>query len=70
MSVIAGLGRLKQSGKDLRVAWQAVQAAWQDENCRHFQESHMEPLLARLRAVEQAMAHMASILQQARHDCE
>lgn len=70
MSMSASVGKLKQAEKDLRIRWGEVKTAWQDDNSRHFQEDRIEPLLARLRAVELAMTHMASVLQQARHDCE
>ncbi len=70
MSVTAGLGKLKQAAKDLRIQWAEVRSAWQDDNSRRFQEDRIEPLLARLRMVELAMAQMASVLQQARRDCE
>lgn len=70
MSVTAGLGKLKEAAKDLRAQWNEVKGCWQDENTRHFQENHIEPLLARLRMVELAMGHIASVLQQARRDCE
>jgi len=70
MSVTAGLGKLRHAAKDLRWQWAEVQSAWRDENCRLFQEKHIEPLLARLHAVELALGHMGSVLQQARHDCE
>ncbi len=70
MSVTAGLGKLKQAAKDLRIQWAEVRSAWQDDNSRRFQEDRVEPLLARLRMVELAMAQMASVLQQARRDCE
>ncbi len=70
MSVTAGLGKLKQAGKDLRVQWNEAKGAWQDENTRLFQQNKIEPLLQRLRMVEMAMGQIASVLQQARHDCE
>jgi hypothetical protein len=69
MSVTAGLGKLKHAAKDLRLQWGEVQSTWHDDNCRRFQENHVEPLLDRLRMVELALGHMASVLQQARHDC-
>ncbi len=69
MSVTAGLGKLRVSAKELRVHWNEVQATWHDENCRLFAENHVEPLLNCVRKVELALAHMASVVQQARHDC-
>lgn len=70
MSTSAGLGRLKQAAKDLRAQWNETQAAWHDENSRRFEERYVDPLLARVRAVELALAHMAAVLQEVRHDCE
>ena len=69
MSVSASLGKLKQNAKDLRLQWLEVKQFWRDENSRRFEEQHLAPMLARLRRVELAMGHMASILQKARHDC-
>ena len=70
MSVNAGLQKLKRAGKDLRTQWNEVKGTWHDENSRRFEEQHLAPLLARLRTVELTMGHMATILQEARHDCE
>ena len=70
MSTNAGLGKLKQAAKDLKTQWDETRAAWHDENSRRFEEHYVVPLLARLRTVELTMAHMASVLQEVRHDCE
>ena len=70
MSVNAALGKLKTATKDLSGKWREAQEAWHDENSRHFEAKYLAPLLARIRSVELAMAHLSSVLQQARHDCE
>lgn len=70
MSVTAGLGKLKHAAKDLRVQWSQAKSAWHDENSRRFEERYVAALLVRLRTLELTMAHMATVLQQARHDCE
>lgn len=70
MSVIAGLGKLRRSAKDLRIQWSEVKVAWRDDNTRRFEERYIAPLLSRLRMVELTMGHMATILQKVRHDCE
>ena len=66
----AGLGKLRRAAKDLRAQWSEVRLAWHDENTRRFEQKHVVPLLARLRTVELAMGHIATVLQKARHDCE
>jgi hypothetical protein len=70
MSANAGLGKLKQAAKDLRVQWDETRGAWRDENCEQFEERVITPLLNRVRTVELALGHMAAVLQQVRHDCE
>ncbi len=70
MSVIAGIGKLRDAAKQLRLQWGEVQGEWHDENARQFHENHIEPLLARVRAVELAMSQIAATAQKARHDCE
>lgn len=70
MSVIAGLGKLRQATKDLRAQWSEAKTAWHDENTRRFEERQLAPLLTRLRTVELTLRHMATILQKVRHDCE
>jgi hypothetical protein len=69
MSVTAGLGKLRSAAKDLRMQWNEVQAEWHDENTRRFQTRYVEPLFARLRMVELALAQMASVVEKARRDC-
>ena len=70
MSVTAGLGRLRRAGKDLRAQWGEVKTAWHDENSRRFEARYIAPFLSQARRVELTMAHMATILQKVRHDCE
>ena len=70
MSTSAGLGKLKQAAKDLRMQWNETQAAWHDENSQRFEERYVIPLLARVRTVELALSHIAAVLQEVRHDCE
>ncbi len=70
MSVSAGMGKLRDAAKQLRLQWFEVQGSWQDENARRFHENHVAPLLARLRMVEQAMSQIGSTVQKARRDCE
>ena len=70
MSVVAGLGKLRQAAKDLRIQWSEAQTAWHDDNSRRFEQKYLMPLLTRLRTVELTMRHMATVLQKVRHDCE
>lgn len=70
MSVIAGIAKLRDSSKKLHQQWLAVQDSWRDENARRFHENHLEPLLAQVKIVEMAMAHLAASVHKARRDCE
>ncbi len=70
MSVTSGQGNLRQAGKDLRARWLDTKAAWHDQNSRRFEEEYLVPLLGRLRTVELAMGHMATVLRKVRGDCE
>ena len=69
MSVIATQGRLKRAARELETEWLTAQTGWRDENSRRFGENHVEPLLERVRMVEQMMSQLAAVLQQARHEC-
>jgi hypothetical protein len=70
MSAAAGLGKLKQAGKDLRSHWEEARAEWHDNNAVRFEEEYIGPLLARVRKVELLLSHMTAVLQEVRHDCE
>lgn len=70
MSVRSGQAKLNRAAKDLLARWDAIKAIWYDENSRKFEENHLEPLRAKLRSAEVALAHMDAVLNQIRHDCE
>ena len=65
----AGLGKLRQAGKNLRAQWAEAHSAWHDENSRLFEEQYVTPLLAGLRRLELTLAQMGTVLQEIRRDC-
>jgi hypothetical protein len=69
MSMNAANARLRQAEKDLVVRWEATLAYWHDENARRFAQDHLEPLLAKTRAAQDAMVHLETILTTLRHEC-
>jgi hypothetical protein len=69
MSVSAALGKFKGASKDLQVRWNETQQFWRDENCRHFEEQYLAPLLARLRSAEAALVVMDDVLIKLRREC-
>jgi hypothetical protein len=70
MSVTAAGARCKDIAKRLRQDWAEVKTGWRDENARRFEEDIIAPLLARARAVEDALGPLGAALQQLRRDCE
>lgn len=69
MSVESGKAKIKQSAKDLTVRWREVEVVWRDERARTFERQFIAPLLGKLRAAEEAMDHVDSVLNHVRRDC-
>lgn len=70
MSVSTGQARLKEAEKDLLAHWQEVCQFWHDDNSRHFHDDDLAPLIVRIRAAQNAMMHMESVLNTIRRDCQ
>ena len=65
-----GYGKLTRASKDLVARWRDTTAEWHDDNCRRFEDNYLKSLMAGVRSVEKAMAHMDEILTKVREDCE
>jgi hypothetical protein len=70
MGVHEGQGQLSRASKDLVRRWAELKGVWTDANAKHFEESVLVPLQTEVRNASAAMAQMATILSNARRDCE
>jgi hypothetical protein len=70
MGVYEGRGQLSKALKHLQMRWQEATSSWNDAASVHFEKKFLEPLEADLKTAVTAMDHMASVLVQARRDCQ
>lgn len=70
MGVYEARGQLGKSLKQIHSLWSRTRTEWDDANARNFEERFLVPLEKDLRSAVAAMDHMATILSQARRDCE
>ena len=64
----AGLGQLAHAHRQLDAAWTAVQAHWNDEAGRKFEEQHLREIPARLRLFVAAVQRLSVAVEQAERD--
>ena len=70
MGVHEGQGQLSRATKDLLRHWAALKGVWTDANAKRFEENVLVPLETEVRSASAAMAHMATVLNTARRDCQ
>ncbi len=68
MGVYEGRGQLSKGIKDLMQKWAETKGYWQDAVAKQFEEERLLSLERDLKSTMSAMDHMATLLQQARHD--
>jgi len=63
-------GNLAKGFKELMLRWQEARASWDDTRAEQFEETFIRTLEGDLRTAGAAMDQMATLLHQARRDCE
>jgi len=63
-------GMVHDAAKQLKLAWSQARAQWDDDVAREFEEEHLEPLAAKIRAAVTAMDTLAAAEERARRECE
>lgn len=70
MGVHEGQGQLSRATKDLVRRWQELKGVWTDGNAKRFEETVLVPIETEVRNASASMAHMATILNAAKRDCQ
>jgi hypothetical protein len=70
MGVHEGQGQLSRATKDLLRRWTDLKSGWSDANAKNFEESVMLPIESEVRSASAAMAQMATMLNNAKRDCQ
>ncbi len=70
MGVHEGQGQLSRATKDLLRRWADLKGGWNDANARSFEESVLIPIESEVRSASAAMATMATLLNNAKRDCQ
>ena len=64
-----GAAKLELALKSLRTTLSAVEAQWNDETHRKFQEEHLAPIDPKVRGMFDAIGRMAEAIAAAERDC-
>lgn len=70
MGVYESRGQLTRAIKDLLGHWADAKMNWQDPRSAELEKSCLQPLEMDTRNAASALDHVATILHQARRDCE
>lgn len=66
----ASSANLETATRDLTVAWSRAQESWRDQQSRHFEKTHLEPLPEMATQARDALSNLEAILRKIKHDCE
>lgn len=64
-----GAVKLSEATKALQLAWQEAHEQWNDDTSRIFEETHLRPLMPRVKAALEATNRMSELLSRAERDC-
>lgn len=70
MGVHEGQGQLGRATKDLLRRWIELKAGWNDTNAKQFEENVIVPIEIEVRNASAAMAQIATVLNNAKRDCQ
>jgi uncharacterized protein YukE len=65
-----GAAKLELALKSLRTTLSAVEAQWNDETHRKFQEEHLAPIDPKVKSMLDAVGRMAEAIAAAERDCD
>jgi hypothetical protein len=68
MGIYEGRGQLAKAVKELMHKWSETKNYWQDAVAGQFEQDRLQNLEKDAKVAMSAMDHMASLIQQARHD--
>ena len=63
-----GLGQLSHAATELRERWLAVNALWNDETAKAFEETHLRPIPVHLQQLFTAAQVLAEVVEQAEQE--
>lgn len=61
---------LETATRDLTAAWARAQESWRDQQSRHFEKTHLEPLPELAAQAREALSNLEAILRKIKNDCE
>jgi len=62
--------RLAALTRDLFERWRQTRSAWRDARAAQFEQDHLEPLEAAVKAAVRGITELEAVLQKIRRDCE
>ncbi len=62
--------RLAALTRDLFERWRQTRSTWRDTRAAQFEQDHLEPLEAAVKAAVRGITQLEAVLQQIRRDCE
>ena len=65
-----GLGQLTEAFSHLREQLAEVKTHWNDDTSRQFQQTHLEPILPRIRLTINAIQHLTEVLSAAEKELD
>jgi len=65
-----GIAKLIQATETLQETWAETKVYWHDDNSRHFEENHLEPIVPQVKLAVDAISRLADVLAQAQRECE
>lgn len=66
----SGMGRLSQAFSDLKERWAEAKTNWRDDASRQFEQTHLQPIPARLQQLVAAVHRLSDVLEKAEPECE
>jgi hypothetical protein len=64
-----GVSQLRDALEQLQRTWADTAQHWRDENSRHLEEEHLQPLVREVVAAYPVMHELAVVLAQAEREC-
>ena len=64
-----GVSQLRDSLEQLQRIWSDTEQHWRDENSRHLEEEHLQPLAREVAAAYPVIHELAVVLAQAEREC-
>jgi len=69
VDLTTGVNQLRDAVEQIQRTWADTQQHWRDENSRHVEEDHLQPLLREIAAAYPVIHELAAVLAQAERAC-